>query len=497
MNFIDNFLNKITMYRLVFYYLLALLVIAAIFSAFGILPYNPISLTISTLILVAACWMTNKIFAKILRVPANVESVYITAFILALIIPPLTLKPFDIGGFWFLIAAAVFAMASKYILAIYKKHIFNPAAFAVVLTGFVLGQYASWWIGGNLAMLAFVLIGGLLVARKIQRFDLVLTFFAAAIISILVLNNGFDPLTTIEKTFTHTCLLFFGFVMITEPLTTPPTRALRIIYGAIVGILFAPGIHIGQLYFSPEIALVTGNIFSYAVSPKKKYAMKLKSKEQIGEDIYNFTFDVKKMNFAPGQYMEFTLAAQGSDSRGNRRYFTVASSPTENNLQLSVKFYEKSSTFKKHMLELQPGDRMMGGQLAGDFTLPKDKNKKLVFIAGGIGITPFRSMIKYLSDSGEKRDIILLYSNRHASEIAYREIFDEAARTIGLKTIYVTTDTGPKIDKKMITEEIPDFEERMFYISGTRGMVIGLKRILHESGIHQNHVKVDFFPGFA
>ena len=127
MTFIDNFLNRITMYRLVLYYLVVLFGMAALFGLFGMLPYSPADLAFSTLLILAVCWATNTIFAKGFGATPNVESVYITGFILALIITPVT--PTNYAGIGFLIFASAWAMASKYILAIGKKHIFNPAAF--------------------------------------------------------------------------------------------------------------------------------------------------------------------------------------------------------------------------------------------------------------------------------------------------------------------------------------------------------------------------------
>ena len=84
MNFIDRFLNNITMYRLVMYYLMILLAIAAIFGAFGILPYNPIAIIFSTVFLLVVAWATNGILARIMNAHPTTESVYITALILAL-----------------------------------------------------------------------------------------------------------------------------------------------------------------------------------------------------------------------------------------------------------------------------------------------------------------------------------------------------------------------------------------------------------------------------
>jgi ferredoxin-NADP reductase/Na+-translocating ferredoxin:NAD+ oxidoreductase RnfD subunit len=513
LSFVDRILNKITMYRLVLYYLFALAGAAAVFGAFGIIPYSPFALGFSVALLICVSLGTNELFARVFKAHPNAESVYITALILALIIPPA--NPTDVSGILFLVWAAILATASKYVLAVHKKHIFNPAAIAVVVTAFAVNQPATWWACGNLAMIPFIVIGGLLVTRKIQRFDLVLAFLAAALVSIVFTGSTpGDPITTILKGIQHAPLLFFAFVMLTEPLTTPPTRPRRIAYGAFVGILFAPHIHLGHIYSTPELALVVGNIFSYFMSPKGKYIFSLKEKREVGENLYDFVFaQEKRITFEPGQYMEWTLAYKKNDSRGNRRFFTIASSPTEPELHLGVKFPDGSSSFKKKMLDMRPGDTMLGGQLAGDFTLPNDPKIKLAFLAGGIGITPFRSMVKFLSDRGEKRDIVLLYSNRSADEIAYREVFDEAKKIIGLKTIYTITEGNNssasssyqppvtsyhvgRIDAALIRREIPDWRERMFYISGTNAMVSGLAGALHELGIPRRQIKTDFFPGF-
>ena len=512
MDLIDNLLNKITMYRLVLYVLAALALVAGIFGALGILPYDPLSLLFSIVVLVLVSWITNKIFADVFKTQTNIESTYITALILALIISPVAAR--DLMGISFLVWAAIWATASKYIFAINKKHLFNPAAFAVALTALTINQSATWWVGGNLPMMAFVIVGGLLIVRKIRRGDLMIAFFVAAIVAIAAGAPNGNPFVTLEKAVLHAPLFFFAFVMLTEPLTTPPTRARRIIYGAFVGILFAPWVHVGSVYGTPELALLAGNIVSYLLSPKIKYVLKLKEKEEVADGTYDFVFRTESPAlFKPGQYLEWTLAHDRPDSRGNRRYFTIASSPTEHHFRLGVKFYDRSSSFKKKMLSLAPGDRIMAGQLAGDFTLPRDAKKKLAFIAGGIGITPFRSMVKYLSDRDERRDIVLLYSNRTISEIAYRDVFEEAARTIELKTVYaITNSQNPPIahgqspianryfghiDGGLIRREIPDYRDRTFYISGTHAMVSSMETTLHNMGIPRGQIKTDFFPGFA
>ena len=275
-----------------------------------------------------------------------------------------------------------------------------------------------------------------------------------------------------------------------------------------MGILNAPFINIFGIYFTPEIALCCGNIFSYLVSSKAKLVLKLKEKVKIANDTYDFVFNPdKKLNFQPGQYLEWTLAHKKMDNRGIRRYFTIASSPTEKDLIMGVKFYDKPSSYKKALTSLNKRGIVVAGQLAGDFTLPKDKDKKLIFIAGGIGVTPFRSMIKYLLDNNEKRDIVIFYSNKNFHDIAYKDIFDQAAKKLHIKVIYCLSDVGSMppdwdgetgfINEAMMKKYVPDFMERMFYISGPRSMILTFQKALKEAGISKTHIKTDFFPGFA
>lgn len=495
------------MYRVVLYYLGALLVLAFGLSLFGMLPFVSVALIVSTALITVVCWVTNTVFAFIFKVPANVESTFITAFILSLIITPP--DPAHYASYLpFLFWAGALAMASKFVLAIGRKHIFNPAAFAVALTSLTINQSASWWVGIP-AMFIFVLAGGVLVVRKIRRWDLVFSFFivAASMIIVTSLTRGSDPVAIAWRMLIGTPLLFFSFIMITEPLTTPPTRILRIVYGALVGFLFAPAMHIGAFYSTPELALLVGNLFSYGVSPKEKLILKLHDRVQATPTVFDFLFrSDTPLIFKPGQYLEWTLGHYRPDARGVRRYFTIASSPTEGNIRLGVKFYEQPSSFKKGLASLGEGDEIVASQLAGDFVMPKDKAKKLVFIAGGIGVTPFRSMVQYLLDLNEKRNITLLYSNRAASEVAYKDVFDRASVELGIKTVYAVTDPDPAlpawcrqgvVTAHMIAEEIPDYAERKFYISGPHAMVTAFRKTLREMGVKRRNIKTDFFPGFV
>lgn len=496
------------MYRVVLYYLIFLFGIAVLFGFLGILPFSGISIILSMLFILAVSLAANYIFAWAFNAQINLESAYITALILVFLITPLQ----SLSDITFLSLAfwgSIWAMASKYIFAINKKHIFNPAAFAVVLTEVALHQSASWWIG-TMSMFPFVLVGGLLLVRKMLRFDFVISFLVVASFMSIAphLNNTSSLLTISKNSLVISPLLFLAFVMLTEPLTTPPKRWLRVVYGALVGLLFAPGNHVGSFYFTPEIALLTGNIFSYLVSPKQKLILTLKEKQLVGAQTYNFIFTPSEtLKFLPGQYLEWTLGSSGADSRGNRRYFTISSSPTESEVHMGIKFYPEPSTFKTALQKMNIGDTIIASQLAGEFLMPKDQTKKLVFIAGGIGITPFRSMIKYLIDKNEKRTVTLLYSNKTMADIAYREVFDEAEKRLNIKTVYALTDIeNIPVDWKgccgfitadIIKKEIPDYEDRIFYLSGPHGMVVSFEKVLKDLGVSKWNIKKDFFPGFA
>lgn len=502
---LDDFLNSITMYKLVLYYLIGLITFAIIFSYVGLLAFNPASLIFEIIFLLVVGVITNNIFSSVFQATANSESSYISVLILTLIISP----PTSLNDLPFLFWAAVWTMAGKFIIAVRNKHIFNPVALGVLLPSLFLNHSASWWVG-TLPMLVPVLVGGVLILRKTQREEMVGMFILSAVLSIMALSfsGGPDLISLMKKIFADSAILFFGFVMLTEPLTTPPTKNLRSFYAVLVGILYAPQIHIGNFYTTPELALAVGNIYSFLVGFKERLTLTLKEKIQIAPDIFDYIFTTpRNINFTPGQYLEWTLAHPHIDSRGNRRYFSIASSPTESDVRIGVKFYSESSSYKKAMLSLKKGDKISATSLAGDFTLPKDANNKYVFIAGGIGITPFRSVLKYLTDTNKKLDIVLFYANKKAEDIVYKDVLMDAEKSLGIKVIYILSDkenipsywTGRigRIDQEVIKNEVPDYKERMYYLSGPHAMVDAYYSVLRKMNLNDSQIVTDYFPGFA
>ncbi|MBI3559227.1 oxidoreductase [Candidatus Gottesmanbacteria bacterium] len=430
------------------YYLIVLVAFAAVFGGVTVL--------FSAGLAVLACYFFNQLFAKLWRVETNQESFAITALILTLLT-----GPGIIHNSLFIILLSFLAMLSKYLLVWRQKHLFNPAAVAIFLTA-LFGQSASWWVG-NIYLVLPVLAGGILIARKIHRLEMVAIF----LVTVFVLHPK-----VISNLTLYSPLLFFAFVMLVEPQTTPPNKKLRLIYAVIIGLFF-------NLW--PEAALLLGNLFAFLVGFKQKLNLTLEEKIQLAPQIYDFVFKTdKKFSFLPGQYLEWTLNHE-------RRYFTIASSPTEENVRLGTKFSQPSSSFKTALLNLTPGEKITAGNLDGDFILPAAGNQPLVFIAGGIGITPFRSMIKYLTDTNQKRDIILLYCAKTADEFIYQEIFKDT------KTVYKVG----RLEKEDLIKAAPDLAQRFFYLSGPHSMVDSFKKILFELGVKNNQIKTDYFPGYT
>jgi ferredoxin-NADP reductase/Na+-translocating ferredoxin:NAD+ oxidoreductase RnfD subunit len=490
MNFIDPLLNKITMYKLVAIGLGTIVFISILLASLGFLAFDPLLMLLSLGLLLVSAYGTEFIFSKLWRRPLNTESAVITTFIIFLIFP----APKNNTEILATLLVGILASASKYLIAWKGKHVFNPAAFGVVVVGLLQLQVTTWWIG-NGVMWPITLIFGLLVVRKIRKFSLVFAFVITALVAqiITLLMDGSLSVDVIQSILISSPLIFLSTIMLTEPATMPPRRYQQVIFGIIIGFLFAEAWHVGPVTIIPAIALLLGNIYAFIVSPKLRVELKLKEIQKISDHVSNYVFQPsEKIHFIAGQYMEWTLGHVKFDFRGNRRSFTVASSPTEDTIQLGVKFYTPSSAFKYTLSNLKPGDTIYVSQLAGNFILNGNETKKLVFIAGGIGITPFRSMIKYITDTKTQVDLTLLYVVGDASELAYLEEFKQA-EPYGVKLIKVVHE---QLNKDLITKLIPDYSDRFFYISGPNAMVDATRSHLSSLGVPRTRIKKDHFSGY-
>lgn len=185
-------------------------------------------------------------------------------------------------------------------------------------------------------------------------------------------------------------------------------------------------------------------------------------------------------------------------------HFSFSSSPTEKGY---IEFTKRitSSIFSQSLDKMKPGAwaKLQGPE--GDFILPR-KERKLAFLSGGIGITPLRSMLRYMVDRSLIFDVVLLYGNATIMDAAFHEELDTMAATQGnFRVEYILSGPGIPpdwkgrtgyINSQIIAELIPDYKERLFYISGPPKMVIAIQDQLSILGIPDRQVKRDSFLGY-
>ena len=215
--------------------------------------------------------------------------------------------------------------------------------------------------------------------------------------------------------------------------------------------------------------------------------------DDTAQNIKTFWFKPQTpAHYIAGQFIEFYLLHEHADDRGQRRWFTLSSSPSEDMLSITTKFaLENGSTFKQTLGELPLGSRIMFSEPMGDFVLPKDTSIPLVFVAGGIGVTPMRSMVKWLTDKAEKRDVTVLYGARDKREIAFRGLFEAYCGGDQFKTF-----TDRPITSEDILAVIKSKPEALIYLAGPEPMVEKYVADLKQVGIQSRQLVTDYFPGY-
>ncbi len=224
--------------------------------------------------------------------------------------------------------------------------------------------------------------------------------------------------------------------------------------------------------------------------------MKLKyiSQKQETADVNTFIFEPEApVSWQPGQYMHYKLDHPKADDRGAERYFTIASAPFEKHLQITTRFTnDNGSSFKKALLQLESSDEVEADGPRGSFVL-QDGDIKHILIAGGIGITPYRSMILQLDHDNQDKQIELLYANRDEN-LVFGDLFKEVeARR---QNFHLHAFTG---DKKIEESDLQQYIQQpntIFYLSGPRGLVESFQHILEAHGLDEQRIKTDYFPGY-
>lgn len=235
--------------------------------------------------------------------------------------------------------------------------------------------------------------------------------------------------------------------------------------------------------------------------------LKLIHKEKIASDSWELMFEKPEgFVYEPGQFLEIYLQHPDQDDRGIKRWFTMSSSPTESDLMITTRLVEKHSSFKEALFKLNSGDNIKAKGPMGSFLLPKDTAKPVVWIAGGIGITPFRSQMKFLLDNKGQRDITLIYSNRTINDVCFADLWETAKSNLkNFKYVQTLVDEVPDnwmggtgvVDEEMIKKAVSNITESEFYVSGPEPMVEAFKPMLEKMGVSEENIHQDWFPNYT
>lgn len=216
--------------------------------------------------------------------------------------------------------------------------------------------------------------------------------------------------------------------------------------------------------------------------------LKLLSSHSEAGNIKSFVFENGGLTWIAGQNQAFILDQVGSDAADNLRWFTLASAPSEGVVQVSTRI--GPSRFKQALDRLQPGDSIGVRDLDGDFTWEEASATPVVLVAGGIGVTPFRSMLMERAARGKPLNAMLLYFSRD-NQIAFRDELDRlASEHPELDVRYLI---GEPISAERILDEEPLAAQVPVYLSGPEPMVESVGNDLKQRGVI---LRQDWFPGY-
>lgn len=233
----------------------------------------------------------------------------------------------------------------------------------------------------------------------------------------------------------------------------------------------------------------------------------LESRKEVAERTMAFQF-TKPANwtFKPGQAADFTLLnPPETDAEGNTRAFSIACAPGKDFLMVATRL--RDTAFKRSLQALPLGTKVKIDGPFGNLTLHNKASRPAVLLAGGIGITPFRSMVVYAAAEKLPHHIFLFYSNRCPEDAAFLDELDALQKqNPNFHLIATMTDmekshqpwtgeTGP-INQAMLTKHLKGVDNAIYYIAGPPGMVKGLQSVLNATGVDDDDIRTEEFGGY-
>ena len=208
-----------------------------------------------------------------------------------------------------------------------------------------------------------------------------------------------------------------------------------------------------------------------------------------------------RLRFTPGEYTEMYLPHDNPDNRGEHRKFSIASSPTESTIAITVTFAPANgSSFKAALAVSKPGDTVYISETMGDFVLPKDASIPLVFVAAGAGISPVISMVSWLKAMEQNRAVQIIHSVSDSQTLLERSLLERYA------TSYTPIVTQPlaswngetgRLSAERIIQLTGDTRGKRYYIAGPETMADALKKGLATHSIAPENILTDVFLGLT
>jgi ferredoxin-NADP reductase len=231
----------------------------------------------------------------------------------------------------------------------------------------------------------------------------------------------------------------------------------------------------------------------------------VKEKREVAKGTLLVVFDLQgeEVDFRPGQYFWVELPDRGyEDEKGLRRHISVVTSPTERGV-LGLCTRLRDTAFKKTLAELELGDEVEVEEPKGDYRLPEDTSSHYVFVAGGIGITVFHSMLCWIADTGAPYRVTLVYSNRDRESTAFLDELQELERTLpDFRLVTIMTDDpgwdgeSRRIDADVLRDHLGELGDSTYLVAGPPAMVEAVAGQLSEAGVPNEQVLPSRFSGY-
>ena len=237
------------------------------------------------------------------------------------------------------------------------------------------------------------------------------------------------------------------------------------------------------------------------------FLCKLKVRKEVAEGTMAFRFEKPSgWTFKAGQYLDMTLLDPSeTDSEGNVRSFSIASAPHEESLMVATRM--RDTAFKRVMKTMPIGTTVKIEGPSGDLILQNDSTRAAVFLAGGIGITPFRSIVQWAAKEKLPHRIVLFYSNRRPEDAAFLAELQSLERANPKYTLIASMTEMEKshqpwqgetglIDQGMLGRHLKGAASPIYYIAGPPAMVKGLHEMLSTAGVNEGDIHVEEFAGY-